>query len=334
MLILVIQFILILCVVLIMTSHAQQQLEGLKNLRMRKEEPILDSSLEFEEKPFENPYKEWRVYIMLCRIFLYMGRFDLFSRLTFTAWASKLFSTEPQMKQDLDFHCALATTVNCEQDLTPMHYRSLFHAYRLNTVQINMLGLAFRKGIKFKYGRQIIRLLKKHPTDIRLMLLSAHNSFITGTYKYALIEYLQIITEIPTNSLCHLMVAITIMHMVSQRTTSNRLRLVLYMLGFIKKYVELRGRCQESYYNLARAYHFMGFHTHALRYYKKVLTSKPIDDDKFYGGIPCKEDGSMLFVYGNQLDLTQEAAYNIAHIYKHLGLHSHARMYIFKYITI
>lgn len=309
-------------------------MEGLKNLRMRKGQLVLDASLEFEDKPLENPFKEWKVYVLLIRMFFYMGRYDLFSRLSYTVWASKLFAMEPMMKQEVDFHCALATTINGDQELTPIHYRSLFASYRMNTAMLNMLGLAFRKGVTFKYGRQIIRLLKKHPSDIRLMLLSAHNSFITGTYKYALIEYLQIITEIPSNALCHLMVAITLMHMVSQRTTSNRLRLVLYMVGFLRKYVELRGRCQETYYNLGRAYHFTGFYSQALRYYKKVLTAKPVEDDKCYGGIPCREDGTMIFAFGNSLDLKQEAAYNIAHIYKLLGMNSHARLYIFKYITV
>ncbi|CAL8094799.1 unnamed protein product [Orchesella dallaii] len=320
--------------VLIVTSHTQQQLEGLKALRLRKQEPITDMTLGFEDKPLENPFKEWTVYVSLLRIFLYMGRYDLFSRLAYTAWASKLFSTEPLMKQDMDFHCALAATINGDQDLTPLHYRSLFSTYKLNTAVFNMFGLAFRLGTKYKYGRQIIRMLKKQPSDIRLMWMSAHNSFITGTYKYALIEYLQIIAELPTNPLSYLMVAITLMHMVSQRTISNRVRLVLYMIGFLRKYLDLRGRCQESYFNLARAYHFLGFYRQALRYYKKVLTNKPVKDDKFYGGIPCKDDGSVLFVYGNQFDLKQEAAYNIAHIYKLMGLYSHARMYLFKYITV
>ena len=45
--------------------------------------------------------------------------------------------------------------------------------------------------------------------------------------------------------------------------------------SFLNTYLHLRGRCQESYYNLGRAMHQLGLLPAALHYYKKALDLQP-----------------------------------------------------------
>ena len=45
--------------------------------------------------------------------------------------------------------------------------------------------------------------------------------------------------------------------------------------SFLNTYLHLRGRCQESYYNLGRAMHQLGLLPAALHYYKKALDLEP-----------------------------------------------------------
>ena len=61
-----------------------------------------------------------------------------------------------------------------------------------------------------------------------------------------------------------------------QRTSSSSLNIkplcfFLQACAFLNTYLHLRGRCQESYYNLGRAMHQLGLLPAALHYYKKAL---------------------------------------------------------------
>lgn len=55
------------------------------------------------------------------------------------------------------------------------------------------------------------------------------------------------------------------------------------MVAFMEKYIELRGECQESYYNFGRAFHTIGLLQNAAHFYKKALECP----------IPVKEPNSV-----------------------------------------
>ena len=59
--------------------------------------------------------------------------------------------------------------------------------------------------------------------------------------------------------------------------------------SFLNTYLHLRGRCQESYYNLGRAMHQLGLLPAALHYYKKALDLEPaVGSGKIHNdGINC-----------------------------------------------
>eukprot|EP00105_Crassostrea_gigas_P042051 XP_019926199.1 PREDICTED: general transcription factor 3C polypeptide 3-like [Crassostrea gigas] len=81
--------------------------------------------------------------------------------------------------------------------------------------------------------------------------------------------------------------------------------------------MELRGECQEIYYNLGRALHQLGLTYAAIHYYKKGLTFPPII-----------EDGE------NRFDLTHQLAYNLMIIYKSSGSDALARHIMNRYLVI
>lgn len=56
------------------------------------------------------------------------------------------------------------------------------------------------------------------------------------------------------------------------RTLDLNVRLCFQGFSFLWRYVELRGECQESMYNLGRALHQMGLTHLAIHYYQKALT--------------------------------------------------------------
>lgn len=60
--------------------------------------------------------------------------------------------------------------------------------------------------------------------------------------------------------------------MASQKYVARRHALILQGFSFLWRYVELRGECQESMFNLGRALHQMGLAHLAIHYYQKALS--------------------------------------------------------------
>uniref|UniRef100_A0A8D0AV15 General transcription factor IIIC, polypeptide 3 n=1 Tax=Sander lucioperca TaxID=283035 RepID=A0A8D0AV15_SANLU len=158
-----------------------------------------------------------------------------------------------------------------------------------------------------RHHRFCLRLLLKHPDNHALCVLCGHNAMVSGSFKHALGQYVQAFQTHPNNPLHSLCVGLTFFHMASQKYVAKRHTLVLVCFqgfSFLWRYVELRGECQESMYNLGRALHQMGLTHLAIHYYQKALT---LPAQKLEG-IP-----------GDQVDLRREIAFNISLIYQASG---------------
>ncbi|XP_035854685.1 general transcription factor 3C polypeptide 3 isoform X2 [Sander lucioperca] len=155
-----------------------------------------------------------------------------------------------------------------------------------------------------RHHRFCLRLLLKHPDNHALCVLCGHNAMVSGSFKHALGQYVQAFQTHPNNPLHSLCVGLTFFHMASQKYVAKRHTLVLQGFSFLWRYVELRGECQESMYNLGRALHQMGLTHLAIHYYQKALT---LPAQKLEG-IP-----------GDQVDLRREIAFNISLIYQASG---------------
>lgn len=98
-------------------------------------------------------------------------------------------------------------------------------------------------------------------------------------------------------------------------------KLFYLALAFFKKYMQLRGEDgkQETYYNMARAFHQIGLLPSAIHFYKLVLEEDP---------------GDLVKQHANLLNLKKEAAFNLHLIYLQSENHLLARMYLENYIII
>ncbi|KAM6892828.1 general transcription factor 3C polypeptide 3-like [Lycodopsis pacificus] len=132
----------------------------------------------------------------------------------------------------------------------------------------------------------------------RSLSISIHTfSLSIGQY----VQAFQTHPETPLHSLC---VGLTFFHMASQKYVAKRHTLVLQGFSFLWRYVDLRGVCQESMYNLGRALHQIGLTHLAIHYYQTALT---LPAQKLEG-IP-----------DDQLDLRREIAFNLSLIYQASG---------------
>ncbi|XP_041936378.1 general transcription factor 3C polypeptide 3 [Alosa sapidissima] len=170
-----------------------------------------------------------------------------------------------------------------------------------------------------RHHRFCLRLMLKNPENLALCVLNGHASLVSGSFKHALGQYVQAFRMQPDNPLHSLCVGLTFFHMASQKFVIKRHSLVMQGFSFLWRYVERRGHCQESMYNVGRALHQLGLTHLAIHYYQKALTFpaptlEGIDDD--------------------QLDLRQEIAYNLSLIYQSSGNMELARHLIYTHCVI
>ncbi|KAG7315610.1 hypothetical protein KOW79_020476 [Hemibagrus wyckioides] len=170
-----------------------------------------------------------------------------------------------------------------------------------------------------RHHRFCLRLMLKNPENHALCLLNGHTSLVSGTFKHALGQYMQAFRNQPCHPLHSLCVGLTFFHMASQKFVTKRHPLVLQGFSFLWRYVEFRGHCQESLYNLGRALHQLSLAHLAIHYYQKALSLPPV-----------KLEG----IEDDQVDLRREIAFNLSLIYQASGNMEMARYYIHTYCVI
>ncbi|CAJ1086788.1 general transcription factor 3C polypeptide 3 [Xyrichtys novacula] len=170
-----------------------------------------------------------------------------------------------------------------------------------------------------RHHRFCLRLLLKNPDNHALCVLCGHNAMVSGSFKHALGQYIQAFQTHPNNPLYSLCVGLTFFHMACQKYTAKRHTLILQGFSFLWRYLELRGECQESLYNLGRALHQIGLTHLGIHYYQKALT---LPAEKLEG-IPA-----------DQVDLSREIAFNLAYIYQSSGNTEMARQLMSKHCIV
>jgi len=150
----------------------------------------------------------------------------------------------------------------------------------------------------FRHNKFCLRLILKNTESEALSILNGHNALVAGTYRHALGEYMAVFKKRSEDPLLCFCIALTLIHMASQNYATKRHSLVIQASAFLNEYLELRGECQESYYNLGRSMHQLNLLHLAEIHYKKALTFPPAVGEK----------------YGD-FDLTREIAYNLMCIY-------------------
>ncbi|KAL4236009.1 General transcription factor IIIC [Mactra antiquata] len=168
-----------------------------------------------------------------------------------------------------------------------------------------------------RHNRFCLRKMMMEPNNLMLGIMNGHNSMASGSYRHSLGEYANVFRKTPTDPMMSLCIGLDFIHIASQRFAAKRHYLITQGIVFLHNYLELRGRCQESYYNIGRALHQINITYAALHYYKKALNFPP-----------CIKN------INNTFDLSKEIAYNMSLIYLQSGAKEYARYLIYKYCVI
>ncbi|XP_023185595.1 general transcription factor 3C polypeptide 3 isoform X2 [Xiphophorus maculatus] len=302
-------------------------LAGQNHLKLVKIEDMLPEIADHESAYLDNMCKtnvlskeDWWQLLLSCLLGLCdLQRYEEVDLLVESAMEFYSFYDNKPRRKELEFFGLSATVLN-------QNYYKAYNYIRLMLIENvdlpqfwNIFHQLTISSQHQRHHRFCLRLLLKHPDNHALCVLCGHNAMVSGSFKHALGQYVQALKTHPENPLHSLYVGLTFFHMASQKYVAKRHALVLQGFSFLWRYVELRGACQESMYNLGRALHQMGLTHLAIHYYQKALL------------LPAwKLDG----ISGDQVDLRREIAFNLSLIYQASGNTEMARQLIRTHCTI
>jgi len=292
--------------------------KALNEVRNFRREPLDETkAAEFEPSSGDvSVVEEFDLLKKVCDLLFEKERYEELQRLAFSALGSPVFARNQEILKECEFLCLLGSFFNGDSYHAYNSVRDLVVRDVKNSAVWNMFNLVIMRADDVRHNRFLMRLMSRNPENLALGILNGHNCLVAGTYKYSLGEYMSAFKQDSTNPLIALMLGLTFCHMACQKFSAKKHSLVVQACAFFNTYKELRGDCQEVYYNLGRAMHQLSLMPAALFYYKKALELGPsVADDPIF-------------------DLKCEIAYNISLIYQASNNYDLARLYARKYIIV
>ncbi|KAM8933598.1 general transcription factor 3C polypeptide 3 isoform 2-T2 [Pelodytes ibericus] len=229
------------------------------------------------------------------------------------------FYDDRQKRKELEYF-GLSTAILDKNFRKAYNYIRIMLMENVNKPQLwNIFNQVTMHSQDVRHHRFCLRLMLKNPENLALCVLSGHNAFVSGSFKHALAQYVQAFRMQPDDPLHNLCIGLTFVHMASQKFVLKRHALLVQGFSFLNKYLDLRGPCQETYYNLGRALHQMGLTHLAIHYYHQALDLPPLQ----LKGI--EED---------QVDLRRDIAFNLSLIYQSSGNIQMAHRLLFLHCVI
>ncbi|KAK1133067.1 hypothetical protein K0M31_014429 [Melipona bicolor] len=295
----------------------RQRLETLQLHRLSRGEKLEEENApSFLNNTELNEKKEFLLLLQMCKLACTLKKYGFLQRICFSALTSKRFE---KRNSHIMFLCLLSCIYNNDS----------YHGYNIvrQIIRVcqkpnswNLLNIIIQKAEDCRHNRFIMRLLGREDVFSYLNIMHANNCLISGTYKYALNDYISLFKVVPS-ALLALLIGVTLLQMSCQKLSAKKNQLVIQAIAFLKKYAQLRNEDgeQEACYNMGRAFHQIGLLPAAVHFYKLVLN---------------KDSGDLIKKNSYLLDLRKEAAFNLHLIYLQSENYLLARMYLENYITI
>lgn len=264
------------------------------------------------------PYNDlWDLFKMLCNALIDSKRYKDFDEISFFGMLCPVFNQDEDAVREIELIMLLASLM-VKNTVRAFTFARHFVLENFNNTQAwNLFLQVVQICNDSRHNRFCLRRMLHEPDCIPLGIMNGHNSMASGSYKHSLGEYANIFRRTPTDPMLSLCIALDFIHSASQKFAAKRQYLVTQGLAFLNNYLELRGECQETYYNIARALHQINITFAAVHYYNKALNMPPSVGDK---------DG--------RFDLTREIAFNLSLIYHANGSHEYAKYLLNKYCVI
>ncbi|KAF3777926.1 General transcription factor 3C polypeptide 3, partial [Nymphaea thermarum] len=182
-----------------------------------------------------------------------------------------------------------------------------------------------------KHSKFLLSMRGKYKDCVPPIMICGHQFSMNSQHQTAAREYLEAYKLQPDNPLINLCVGTALINLALGLRVQNKNQCVAQGLAFLYNYQHLSQNSQEALYNIARAFHHVGFVTLAAAYYEKVLATH--EKDYPIPMLPSEEEGPEIGMKG-YCSLHREAAYNLHLIYKSSGAFDLARQVLKDYCRL
>lgn len=305
------------------TSKYNNKLLLIKENRKARKEPIDDiDGPEFVNSNDNQPSidEEFNLLKDALKTAFNRNNYGVMQKIAITALSSKRFTTI--QSKEIYFYSLLSTIFNRDENFSYI----LIKDYVVKHLRSHRIWNLFNVILQFtecshRYSRFLTRLFirSENEVDEWPKILRANYCIASGTYKYALNDYMRIFKQ--TNSpMIALLIGVTYISIAQQKFTTKKHTLIAQAISFLNKYGTLREpeAWNEVQYNLGRLHHQFGMYHIATYHYKEVL----------------KYTNRMIEEHPEYLDLRREAAYNLHLIYRKSNNYDLARRYLYEYIIV
>ncbi|RZF38837.1 hypothetical protein LSTR_LSTR013778, partial [Laodelphax striatellus] len=166
--------------------------------------------------------QEWQLFTKLVNVCFQEKRFALLQRLVFSAQGSERFAV---FAKQLDIYCLIASFHNRDSNLAYNFIRNMV-IKDADCVRLwNFFNIHVIRGDHCRHNKFIMRLLTRRQNHTILSLLHANNCLVSGTYKYALNEYMATFKREPEPMLAFL-IGVTLCQMACQKFSAKKHSLV------------------------------------------------------------------------------------------------------------
>lgn len=303
---------------IVQNTKVSARLGAIRDLRKTRCENVDDVDVpEFSPSPNDpSPEIEFELFRDIMKVACMQKKFSMAVKLSFYAMTSKRF--QPFMKE-VEFMAMLACIYNKESYFSYNLVKEYISKNIKNPCIWNLLAIVIQFSDDIRYSRFLMRIFHKRDTDPIVHIMQANYCLVSGTYKYALNDYMSI-NKKTKEPMLSLLIGITLCQMASQKFSAKKHSLITQSIGFMEKYRETREKeaVHEIHYNYGRIYQQFGMTSLAIYHYKEVLAfnSDFIDENSAY------------------LNLKMEAAFNLHLIYKLSGNFELATKYLYDFIIV
>ena len=151
--------------------------KGLSSVLSQYVPATVDESVSVEE--------EWKIYWKMCQLYIQRKEYDMFLLLTVSLHVSFKFIP---MRNELKMPLIVACIMNSNYELGFDTIRDLVHVGAVNTNRL--WNTLYTCSLRTEYSRLhkfVIRYLKKHHDEDRIVMMFANDSLYAGTFKYSLV---------------------------------------------------------------------------------------------------------------------------------------------------
>ncbi|VDL18548.1 unnamed protein product [Hymenolepis diminuta] len=257
-----------------------------------------------------------------CRVMeILIKRRDYITLDRFLSWASVLpWIVETPYRRRIITHLYISNALQVGHGETAMEaMRQIEKEFSHLNQYWNLLNIASTTSRELRLTRFLLRRISKDENNLGASLMSCGDCMARGSSRYSIALMADLRARFPGDPLISLLLAVCFLNISVHKHLFSRHKTVLQCIGFLGEYRQLRGECQEVYFNIARACHQCMLGHIAIPYYEKTLEMEPIGS--------TEQEKRMM-------NLKMEAAYNLQLLYQQNRNPTMARYIMQKYLVI